>query len=366
MSESGSNPQDPTLTVMFVPPENDANYYLSSLSRALQEQRVDCIEYSWNKFFPLLNAIRRHEQPDVIHFHWLGALITGSTWIHTILKTFRSVVELMIIRILGISVVWTVHNLSSHDRMYPRWERFWRIFLSHAFVDHLTVHCNRASEAVREKYRLGVNTPITTIFHGHYINQYQRNSSRTQARERLGIEQNDIVYLFFGQIRPYKQVPYLIDIFTAMDTNRLKLVVAGNPKSDPLEKKIQEKCQKEDEISTTLKFIPDSKVKIYFQAANIVVLPYRDIFTSGSAILAFSFARPVIAPRLGCLRELVDDEENGFLYDPDETDGLKNSMQRALIPDLDLMGENGYEKIRQRNWRSIATRTREVYKSCQS
>jgi hypothetical protein len=46
---------------------------------------------------------------------------------------------------------------------------------------------------------------------------------------------------------------------------------------------------------------------VYLGAANVVVLPYRDILNSGSALLALSLSRPILVPHLGAMEELKDD-----------------------------------------------------------
>ena len=86
-------------------------------------------------------------------------------------------------------------------------------------------------------------------------------------------------------------------------------------------------------VSAHIKFIPDEEVQVFFNAADVVILPYRAVLTSGSAILAISFGKPVIAPALGLITDLIRDGEEGLLYDPDEPGGLLRAMRRFL--DLD-------------------------------
>ena len=50
-------------------------------------------------------------------------------------------------------------------------------------------------------------------------------------------------------------------------------------------------------------YVPHDDVPLYFAAADVVVLPFRKVTTSGSALLALSLGRPVVAPRLGALRD---------------------------------------------------------------
>ena len=82
-------------------------------------------------------------------------------------------------------------------------------------------------------------------------------------------------------------------------------------------------------ISMQLRSIPDDEMQLYLRACDAVVLPFRDVLTSGSAILAMSFGRAVIAPRLGCLPETLSDDA-AILYDPTAPDALRDALTSAL------------------------------------
>jgi glycosyltransferase involved in cell wall biosynthesis len=90
-------------------------------------------------------------------------------------------------------------------------------------------------------------------------------------------------------------------------------------------------------------------------AADVVVLPYRAVLTSGAAMLAFSFDRGIVAPRLGCLLEL---ERTGaaILYDPDAPDGLAGALERALAVDPARLGIAAGRVARRHSWDAIARR----------
>lgn len=350
------------MKVMTVPPRSDTNRYLSSLVEGLERHDIDVVTYTWCRLLPVLRPALR-EKPDVVHLHWLNNLTLGSTRSKTVLKSFRTLVELLIARALGIRIVWTVHNLVAHERKYPRWDLFWRVVIARWCCDHLIVHCDTADAAVREKYHLGSTTPVTVIPHGHYVNAYPIHQSRDEAREELGLDPTETVFVYFGQIRPYKQVPHLIESYKAVAQEETTLIIAGDPKTESLHQKIGRKVRGRDDILTRLEFVPDEEVARYFLAADIIVAPYREILTSGSAILAMSFARPVIVPRLGCLPELVTQGQNGLLYDPDDSRGLRRAMTRALDADLATMGERGHRTVTELDWDTIAERTKRVYQA---
>jgi glycosyltransferase involved in cell wall biosynthesis len=65
-------------------------------------------------------------------------------------------------------------------------------------------------------------------------------------------------------------------------------------------------------------FIPDSKVADYFNAADIVVQPYKDATQSGVTQIAYHFEKPMITTNVGGLAEIVPDGKVGYVIAPDE------------------------------------------------
>ena len=353
------------MKVLFLPSSNrSSNPYQWELADALGKHGVDVVLSRGIGKLPILGAVRTSRKPDVIHLHWTHGFIVASSALKTIAKGLRFLLELALLKLMGIKVVWTVHNLLQHERQHPRLELlFTRIAVR--LYDHLIVHCETAKEAVIKTYRLSqtFKKKISVIPHGNYLGCYENSISRSVARERLGFQDEHIVFLYIGQIRPYKGVPLLMDTFLNLRDPRARLLIAGKPATDQLKEEIEERAQRDSRIILRLTFIPDNEVQLYLNAADVVVLPYRDILTSGAAILAMSFGRPVIAPRLGCMVETIDEGKGGYLYDPKQEGDLFRAMQEALKADLAAMGKYNLNKVRKLDWDEIARMTLEVYKS---
>ena len=107
--------------------------------------------------------------------------------------------------------------------------------------------------------------------------------------------------------------------------------------------------------------IPNDELQLYLKAADVVVLPFLDILTSGSAITALGFGRPVIVPAIGCLPELMD-ERMAVLYDPQAADGLRQALMAARQRDLVAAGAAAYDHARSLAWDKIARQTLEAYR----
>jgi glycosyltransferase involved in cell wall biosynthesis len=97
------------------------------------------------------------------------------------------------------------------------------------------------------------------------------------------------------------------------------LLIVGKPLNQKIAKEINSVV--DNRITTVLEFIPDDDIQIYMNAADVVILPYTDILTSGAAILAMSFGKPVIAPAVKCITETIDDK-GGFVGSGSVSNGL--------------------------------------------
>ncbi len=63
-------------------------------------------------------------------------------------------------------------------------------------------------------------------------------------------------------------------------------------------------------------YVSGERMAALFQRASLVVLPYLSASTSGVLMTAYSFGKPVVATKVGCLPEYVEDNITGLLVDP--------------------------------------------------
>lgn len=310
---------------------------------------------------PILDSTFSGARPDVFHLHWFHAFVGDERWPASVLLGLQLVFELLVLRLLGVRVVWTVHNLFDHERRMPR-----RLEVAFRHVvfrvsDRVIVHCDRAAAEVLRTYRLpsGAERKLTTVPHGHYIDSYPNDVGRAEARTSLGFDDGETVFLFFGRIRAYKNVPGLISAFGHVSNESARLLVVGTPRTDALASVVAERSAADPRVRTEFAFVPDDEVQIYLNAADAVVLPFENVLSSGSAILAMSFGRPVIAPAEGCVADLVPSE---LLYDGDRPDRLQTALDRALSADLDGLGERCGRRAQSLDWDHVARQTYAVYR----
>jgi beta-1,4-mannosyltransferase len=239
---------------------------------------------------------------DIFHLHWPEYYL-GQPPLKALAGTLGLLAIVLWLRCRGTRIVWTVHNIHSHKRLYPKVEPwFWRVLTP--MLDGYIGLSETSVLQARAQFPALRSTPCSVIPHGDYRTSYPATITKSSARTQLGIAAKESVVLFFGGISAYKNVPRLIDTFRRAALANSTLVIAGCPSSREDERRVVETVEGSSCIQLHLRRIPTDEVQVFFTAADLVVLPFSEIMNSGSAILALSFDRPVLVPDRGSLPEL--------------------------------------------------------------
>jgi glycosyltransferase involved in cell wall biosynthesis len=312
----------------------------------------------------LLFTVIKNTGVNIIHLHWLHPFLLADTRLKTLVKSILFIIQLFIIKCFGIKVVWTVHNLKNHENRYQKLEGFFSRIIARD-ADAIIAHCEIARQDIQRVFKVRKHGKIAVIPHGSYRNAYKNTITAEEARHRLKLLPTDVTFLCLGLIRPYKGVLELIESFQKLDSSDARLIIAGRPQNRNLVNLLIQKSEGKSTIRLIPEFIPDDEIQVYMNAADVVILPYRDVLNSGAVILAMSFGKAVIAPRLGCIPEILD-SSGSFLYNPDGQDSLVQAMKQAIAARAKLreMGEHNYELDKKLDWQHIAVSTFQVYKEC--
>lgn len=349
----------------MIPDYSGSNPYQTALIDGLRDHAVTVDSAPVEGLFPILGGWYRHGRPDVLHLHWVHTFLDTEHTPAVPLLGVRLLFELLILKLFGTTVVWTVHNTIAHEARLSAVRRLIRHVVAR-LADRIIVHCVAAKAVIRDSYGLpsGTLQTVRVVPHGHYLESYPNEIDPEDARERLGISNEVTVLSFFGLIRPYKNVTGLLSTFLSIEDPDIRLLVAGRPWNDTLREEIETIARTDDRILTELAYIPDEEVQTYLNASDAIVLPFESVLTSGSAILGMSFGRALVVADTGCVGELVD-RSGAITFAPDEESGLRSALERTVHrrDDLTSMGRHNRAAIEQYDWGSIADRTRQIYLS---
>ena len=292
----------------------------------------------------------RHRPPAVLHVQWaLVPLLDG-----LLARALKA---------RGWRIVHTVHDpLPGPTR--PLASRHQRWFLSCA--DALIVHTPALAQQVISAYPDAAGR-VKVIPHGGVPQPLPSETDRLRARQRLGVEEGRPMLLLFGMLKPYKG---LDDLLAAMPEilsryPRCLLVVAGEVlmSLSPFTELIERLGLRESVVLRPT-FVPQDEVASYFIAADLVVVPYREIAASGVVVTAQGYGRAVVVTRVGGLPEFVEPDACGLVVPPRDPKALAAAVCRALgdPEELTRMGQRAWTHIAQdHDWMDVARQTRALY-----
>lgn len=314
----------------MTPDYRNANPYQTLLAKALESGGV-ITEFSSQPFyfFPRHSADRGFfPPPAILHLHWIEPFISGASPIARWARASRLIFCLLVLRLAGTTIIWTPHNLVSHEDVDRKTERTVRRIvarLAHRLIAHSEASANEMVSAYDLPKR-----KIFVISHGNYRGVYGETIERRLSKRRLGLSPDGHMFLFFGVLRPYKGIPALIRAWQlfARDQGDCVLFIVGKPGYEGCEASLRALAAGSSNIHFVFDFVPDEYVARYFSAADFAVFPFESITTSGSVSLALSFSVPVIAPRFPQLEEAVGLHTN-FLYSPGSDEALADMLRRA-------------------------------------
>lgn len=219
-----------------------------------------------------------------------------------------------------------------------------------------------------ERGNLCAGRPVYVVPCGNTIDNFPIVPDRGDARTKLGLPQEKVVFLFFGNSRVEKGLDILLHAMGPLrDDPNVLLLVAGKMRLD------QEKAyrriiadQKIDGITRMdVGLISDEDALSYYRAADVVVVPYRRIYNSGVALMAMSLGRAVLASRLPPLVELTHEGQCGLLFNSEDGPDLTRMLRWCIAQraQLDPLGDEAKASmLRERGWDMIAKQTAGIYR----
>lgn len=178
--------------------------------------------------------------------------------------------------------------------------------------------------------------------------------TKEDACRRLGLDHTRTILLSFGLIRDYKGLDWLLEAYAGIkDRSNLTLLVAGEFYSNPEKYHgLAEKLGIDCEVVWKTEFVPDSEVRYYFGAADLVVQPYKSATQSGITQIAYHFCKPMLVTNVGGLAETVPDGIAGYSVAPSPAavrDAIRDFIEKK--PDF----SEGLEECRKRySWEALS------------
>ncbi|MFQ9933170.1 MAG: glycosyltransferase family 4 protein [Lachnospiraceae bacterium] len=264
----------------------------------------------------------------------------------------------------GIKVVTTIHDLLPFNKKFYDFHFHKKIY-SHA--NHVITQAKMNIDTLVKDFGVFKDN-ISYIPHGHYM-EYAQKATLEESRQYLNIPMDKKVILFFGQIKKVKGVDVLIKALPDVIKKHPDTVciIAGKVWKDEFQiydDMINELGLKEHVIKH-IRFIDDSEIKYFFNASDIVALPYRQIYQSGVVLLAYAYEKPVVATTEGEFLSVIKDKETGLLVEAGNHVQYAKAINWYLDnPEkINEFGRAGHDDLMVRlSWETIGKDICEVYR----
>ncbi len=260
--------------------------------------------------------------PHVVIFPW---------WIWGWAVPFWTIAR-MVSLMKNAKILFVCHNVVEHEHA------FWKTLFSKSALsagDSYIVHSQSDYENLKKMFP---DAKVTMNFHPTYEIFNQKSIPKEEARRKLKINAKfKKILLFFGIVRPYKGLRYLIEAMPEIisELPDLCLIIAGSfweGKKSYL-KSIEEYVLNNN-IMIFDNYIPNEDIAIYFSAADLVVLPYVSATGSGVTQIAFGSNKPVVATSVGDLPHVIEDGRRGLIVPPKESASLVHAVIKCFTNNL--------------------------------
>ena len=296
------------------------------------------------------------ENRKIVHFHFF----------HVGLLALMNV---LLARILVRKIMITAHDVESFvsSQEVPFMSRT-AYRLAHKIIAHNQISKNEliAKLNVAEE-------KIVIIPHGNYLHCLLPSPSVETARVKLDIPKNAKVLLFFGHIRETKGLDILLNSLPAILKSHpdAVLVIAGKPWKTNFSNYLESinKLNISQACITRIKHIDNDEVPLYYDSADLIVLPYRRIYQSGVVLMAMSYGKAVVVSDLPGMLEIVEHQKSGFVFKSENIEDLANTIIKALDNNslIDVISKNGFNLMKNKyDWHKIGLSTKEAYTELQN
>ncbi len=300
-------------------------------------------------------------QPKILHIQWNNRF-----------QTFDRTLLMLYYRLLGKKIAFTAHNVNAgrRDGKDSFLNRL-TLKIQYALSDHIFVHTKAMKEELKSDFAVP-EKKVSVIPFG--INNTVPNTELTsdEARREFGLESRHRIMLFFGRIVPYKGLEYLIEALgkLARQQPNLRLIIAGAANTGgSYWQQIQETINRtgtDSQIIRRIEFIPDQETEFFFKAADVLVLPYTNIFQTGLLFLGYSFGLPAVVTDVGSLKEDIIEGKTGLMSASKDPTALASAIQKYFSSELYQNLEGRRQEIRdyaneRYSWSKVAAITTDIY-----
>lgn len=243
----------------------------------------------------------------------------------------------------GVPVIMLCHNVVDHEA--ASWKRAiskWVLKNASGFVVQTREEERKLRDLLGE---------VDVLYHPHPVYD-QFPAAKGLLKRRASLE-----LLFYGFIRPYKGLDILVEAIGRVRDADIHLSIVGEPwgKSDAEWRQHFRRAGIEDRVEFVPRYVSEQETAEYFHRADAVVLPYRSATGTGVVAAAFHYLKPVIATRVGGLKDVVEDGMTGLLVAPEDAGAMALAIERFATDGISNGKDNIKRSVKRMTWAHMAS-----------
>jgi len=252
------------------------------------------------------------------------------------------------------------------DNILPHENIILQKYFARMFISNLDAVITMSEKVQQDLDNIMPGTISSRLYHPVF-DIHDKRISKKDAKAKLSINDNLKVVLFFGFIRKYKGFDTFINIANLIEKRRsdILFLAAGElyERTNEYEKFIGDSKN----IIWHNRYIPNDKVHEYFSAADMLLMPYKNITQSGVASLSFSFSCPVMISNVGTVNEIIDNGVNGIIVDSQLPEVFVEEIINAIDSDiLENISDNLKKNPDILGWTDFTDGVLEIYEKSKS
>jgi D-inositol-3-phosphate glycosyltransferase len=297
------------------------------------------------------------------HARISGARIAHFHFFHVGLLQYFGIV---VAHFLGLKVVVSAHDVGS----FRPGESLRLLYRLYRKSDALIVYSKEARRKLLETFSVSAEKTFLAP-HGNYNGFFTAMPPVDDAKTYFGYDRSHFVILFFGQLKKVKRLDLLLRatvIARARGIGRLRLLVAGSA-ADSNMAELEHFIETEglqDVVQIHCRYIENSEIPHYLSAADLMVLPYDNIYQSGVVILAMSHGVPVLTSDIPGMLEVLDNGRTGLTFRAGNADDLADkliALECGALNTSELARAASKVALRRHSWSKCAQATIAAYRA---
>ncbi len=301
---------------LLFPGKTQMNVSRDPVKTTPSRQLVDSINpISWFRTARWICAPKR--RPDLVVF----------TWWNPFFGPALGAIARLVKRGCGAGVVFVAENVVSHENRFV--DRFLTRYAL-ASADYFLVLSGVVARRIQSLFPgVPVRQAALPIYDCYRADEIDRDA----VRSRLGLTKPTI--LFFGYVRAYKGLQYLLEAMPAvLEKHDVQLLVVGEFYDEQQRyERLIAALDIGEAVTVVAEHVPDEAVGEYFVASDVVALPYLSATQSGITQIAYAFGLPVISTNVGGLPEVVKDGRTGYVVESGSAAALSAAIVRFFEGD---------------------------------